>query len=299
MRYAFQLGVSLLEMMLVLTIGITFVTMGIRFYNQFQFQTNEQKIAANVSQLFLALEGFYYANCRQALDINSNPQSSGSLDPAVTDTPSPRSNVILSVTGNLVGTGLFISPSNWQPNNPLLDNKPLPDQGYYVQFNRVLVSGNDPAMSVYACTGSTASPSCDVTSGAILASSNLPSAQSHAVMWVAQVAVKLSPTLTSTQWTQIQNDLSAACVSTAAGGGVAACTPTPAAGGYLVWSRTPSSSFNQNVPSDYWTTIPYVKEFNMQYTNDSMATLNGVQNETQNSTTLKKWYDPLYYLCGG
>jgi len=297
--YFKQQGVTLLETILAITIGVTLMTLGVRFYEQFQFQTNEQKIAANVNQLFLALEGFYYANCRQAKDVNSNAQSPGGLDPGVIDTPAIKDNVFLSVTSDLIGPQ-FISSASWQPNNPLLDNTPTPDQGYYIQFNRVLTSGADPVMNVTACTGSTAPPSCDTTNIATLASTNKPSGQSQAVTWVIQVAVKLADTLTPAQWVQIQNDLSATCVSSPSGSGVAACTTSPGAAGYLVWTRTPSaSSFSQNVPSDYWTATPYVKEFNMQYTNDSMGTLSGVTNETQSSTSLKTWNNALYYLCGG
>ena len=287
-----QQGMSLLELMLVLTIGVAFVLMGIRTYDMFQFQANEQKIAANVNQLFVGLAGFYAANCRQALDVNSNPQSAGALDPNVSNV----NTVVLSVSGDLIGTN-FVSSSSWQPNNPLLDNTPSPDKGYYVQFNRVLISGADPAMSASMCTGNTVSSSCNATNGLVISTSNAPSSQSHAVTWVAQVGVKLATNLTTAQWTQIQNDLSAACISSAAGSGIAQCTPTPAAGGYLVWTRVPSAYFDRYMTSDYWTSMPYVKEFNMQYTNDGMATLSGVTNETTSGA--KTWYNPLYYLCGG
>ncbi len=291
MQFQNQHGITLLEMILVLAIAASLMTLGVRVYNQFQFQANEQKIMGNVNQLFLALEGFYFANCRQALDVNSNPQSPGRLDPAVIDGSGIKENIILDVNTDII-TPQFIPAANWQPNNPLLDNTPS-NQGYNIQFNRVLVNNSDPSMSVYACTGATPPAYCDATNGAVLsATDNPPSAQSHAVTWVVQVAVKLSDNLTSAQWVQIQNDLSATCISSASGSGVAACTTSPSAGGYLVWTRTPSY-FSQHISSDYWTATPYVKEFNMQYTNDGMATLSGVTNETQN------WYNPLNYLCGG
>ncbi len=147
-------------------------------------------------------------------------------------------------------------------------------------------------MSVYACTGTTASPSCDVTSGAALTSGTAPSAQSRVITWVVQVAVKLSPSLTDRQWREMKSDLHADCVSSASGTGVAACSTSPAMNGYLVWTRPPST-YNPNITSDYWPSIPYVKQFNRQYTNDPMATLSGVTNEAQT------WYNPYNYLCGG
>lgn len=286
-----QKGITLLEIMLVLAIAASIMTLGVRVYYQFQFQTNEQKIMSTVNQLFLGLEGFYYANCRRALSANNTPQSPGRLDPAVIDTPTTTGNVILDVNTDLI-TPQFIPAASWQPNNPLLDNT-LSNQGYFIQFNRVLAGNSDPPMSVSACTGSSPPPSCDVTSGAVLSStSSRPSAQSYAVTWVVQVAVKLSDSLTTDQWVQIRNDLSATCISSASGSGVVPCPAATSAEGYLVWTRTPSY-FNQHITSDYWTATPYVKEFNMQYTNDGMATLSGVTNEAQN------WYNPSYYLCGG
>jgi hypothetical protein len=106
------------------------------------------------------------------------------------------------------------------------------------------------------------------------------------------VSVKLAASLTPAQLNQIARDLSADCISTPAGGGIAPCKPVPTASGYLVWTRMPSA-YNSDYTSEYWTSLPYVKQFNMQYTNDGMAALSNVKNETQN------WYNPLYYLCGG
>ncbi len=285
-------GITLLETMLVLAIASTMLVMGIKVYSQFQFQANEQKVLANVSRLLLGLEGFYDANCRQALDSDSTPLSEGQLDPIVTD----ASTVVLDINADLLTPG-FVSSTEWRPNNPLVDNTG-PSKGYYVQYNRVQSGGQDPVMSVYACTGpkdSSGGSACDTTSGTVLATNFQ---QSRVVIWVAQVAVKLSSSLTSAQWTQIKNDLSANCISTLSGESVAACIPTPTANGYLVWTKMPSG-YHPDITSDNWTAMPYVKQFNMQYTNDGMATLSGVKNETQDSTGIKTWYNPLNYLCGG
>jgi len=289
-----QNGVSLLEVMLVLAIAASIILMGMRLIGQFRYQASEQKLAATINQLFQGMNGFYYANCRQVLDQNSVAQSSGNLDPLVADASGFKSIYPLSIS-NLIPR--IASANDWSPYNALVDNT-VGEKGYFMQFNRVIESLNDPVMSVSACTGSDAPPSCNRTDGKVLSSSNVPSSQSHVATWVAQVAVKLSPTLTSTQWTQIKNDLGATCVSNKVGSSIATCDSSPTAAGYLVWTRTPAA-FNPNISSEYWASMPYVTGFNRQYTNDGMANLSGVKNETLNSTTGKSWYNSLNYLCGG
>lgn len=288
-----QYGVTLLETMLALAIAVSLVVFGLRVFDQFSFQAKEQKIAANVNQLFQALKGYYDANCRQSLDTNSTAQSSGRLDPLVSDTPSIPPFLTRSIATDLVTPGFLTS---WQPINALVDNSAT-DNGYFVQYNRVLSGSIDPVMSVYACTGSSNSPSCNAMNGSVLATSmSQPTNQSRVIIWVAQVAVKLSDSLTPAQWIQIKNDLNADCVSTSAS--KADCTTTPSGSGYLIWQRMPSA-YNPNITSDYWTSTPYVKQFNMQYTNDGVAALSGVKDETKDSGTSKTWYNPLNYLCGG
>lgn len=289
-----QKGVTLLETLLVLAIAASLIVFGIRLYNQFKYQVLEQKIAANVNQLFLGLQNYYYANCRVTLDNDSTHLSSGALDPLVSDDPTIPLTISLSVGTDLVTPGFI---TGWYPVNTLVDNSAT-DNGYFTQYNRVLTASQDPVMSVYACTGSTYPPSCDATGGATLQTTSFqPVNQSRVIVWVSQVAVKLSPNLTTAQWTQIKNDLSANCVSSSTK--LTDCTTTPTGTtGYLIWTKHPTA-YNPNTASDYWTIAPYVKQFNMQYTNDGMAALSGVKDETKNPTTSKIWYDPLNYLCGG
>ncbi|HSW70178.1 MAG TPA: type II secretion system protein [Gammaproteobacteria bacterium] len=281
-------GITLLEIMLVLAIAISLFAFSLKVYEQFKFQADEQKILANVNQLFQGLEGMYYASCRRVLDTDSTIQSNGMLDPIVAD--SGGSSKVLSVRKDLITPG-FISSASWQPNNPLLDNTTT-EQGYFIQFNRVQPGGTDPVMSVFTCTGFGSPPMCDTRGEAVLSSSSPPSAQSRVVLWTAQVAVKLNDSLTNTQWTQLKNDMNADCISTLSGDIITPCTSSPSQSGYLVWTRMPSA-YHPNITSDYWTSTPYVKQFNQQYTNDPMATLSGVTDEAGN------WYNPFNYLCGG
>ncbi|HSW93090.1 MAG TPA: type II secretion system protein [Gammaproteobacteria bacterium] len=290
-------GITLLEIMLVLVIAVSLLLLSVRVYKQFQFQANEKKIAASVNQVFQALSSYYFANCRMALDADSNPQSTGKLDPLVRDASGITRTFVLSLETALVTPGFL---RGWQPNNPLVDNTAA-NRGYFIQFNRLLSGATDPVMTVFACTGpssSTSSSACDTVSGAVLQAGEGPTLQSHVVLWTAQVAVKLSTTLTPVQWVQIKNDLNADCISSASGNGVATCASQAGQAGYLVWTRMPSA-YNPTVTSDYWAILPSVKQFNMQYTNDGMAALSGVSNETRDPTTGKDWYNSLNYLCGG
>lgn len=284
-------GVTLLEMMLVLAIAMSMLVLGVKVYDQFQFQANEKKIMANVNQLFQALQGFYYANCRQTLSPTSvpQPQTSGALDPTQTDPLGgpPLAKKVISIQNDLISQGFM--PAGWRPVNVLLGD---PDQTYFVQYNRILPKGADPVMSVFACTGDQAPPSCNKTSGAELSTAELPSQQSRVVIWNLQVAVKLSDNLSKAEQNVIKNDLRADCISTLATDSVTPCAADPTENGYLVWTKSPSA-YNPDTTSVFWLANPYVKQFNRQYTNDPMATLSGVTNEAQT------WYNPFNYLCGG
>lgn len=297
-----QKGVTLLEFMLVMAIMVSIFVLGIRLYSQLAFQQRENQLLASVNQLFKAAQGYYYFNCRQQLDAQSNAQSPGALDPAVIGT---RGTVYLDVDNDLVKPG-FIS-SKWQPNSPLLNpaSSSTPFVSYFVQFNRVQNNNADPTMGVTACSAYGASPNtsnCTETSGLSLDSSQTgspypnpnPSATSSSVTWVVQVGVQLSPSLSTMQKTQIKNDLNAQCFTTKSGNGLTPCptSPSPNPTDYIIWTRHPSYFIN-DITSDYWTSDPYVKQFKMQYTNDGTGALSGV---TKDAPT---WYNANNYLCGG
>ncbi len=266
------------------------MVLGFRLYYQFQVQAKERQIALNVNALFKASSNLYYANCRQTLDQTGVAQSAGLLDPLVS-----RSNTIhLNIKNDLLNTG-YLSP-NWQPISSLVDSTAGLDQGYFVQFSRVLENGADPIMSVTACVSQNG-VTCVDTKGLALDPTQTsspfpnpnPSARGSSVAWVIEVGVKLLST-SPAQWTQMKNDLNAQCVSDKSGGGFKSCIPTPKENGYLVWTRLPDS-FTETT-SELWSSQPYVKEFKMQYTNDGMSALSGVQNSSN-------WYDIKNYLCGG
>lgn len=281
-----QRGITLLEMMLVLAIGSVFFIVSMRLYTQYAQQTNQYKLLANVNQLFQAMEKYYQSNCRQRYDINGTAVSDGKLDPAVTS----ANPVVLSIPTDLVNTGFLTS---WHPNNLLVDNTPT-EQGYYVQFNRMTP---DQTMSVFACTGTGDPPTCttnpQTTALDGTASSTGTPGTSNVVVWRLQVAVKLAEPAFSDAalQTAYQKQMNAVCVSKSSGttGPVTMCEATPTAGGYLVWER--AATFISDTTSNLWISKPITKQFNMQYTNDSMQLLTGSVQTFPNGSSIRS------YLC--
>lgn len=307
-----QSGATLIELILVFAIAASIAIFGINQYLLFRFQLHERQIASNVDQLFQAMAHYYQANCRQHLDAAGNAATGqGTLDPTVSDASGTKMFYPLSISADLFSTGFLVK--SWQPLNLLVDNTATPDQGYFAQYNRTQTGGQDPMMSVYACSGIGNPPSCQVAGSSGVASGGLPldptqtaspnpnpnpALQSKVVVWRLQVAVKLLPTLTTTQWTQIKNDLNALCESSLSGNQVSSCDTSPTAGGYIVFERA-ASFVSPNITSDLWLSGAYSKQFNQQYTNDGMAALSGVPRETTDpSGVTKPWYNTQNYLCG-
>ncbi len=278
-----QIGVTILEVMLVLAIASSFIIITIRMYEQYRLQVSQAQLLGNVDQLFQAMTHYYQANCRRQLDISGNIVSAGALDPLVAGS----GPVVLSINSHLLSTGFL---NSWQPDNVLVDNTPA-EKGYYVQFNQAPTG----TMNVYACTGSGDPPSC--TSNPQTTALNgigTPTPGTSAVtVWRMQVAVKLRD---PTKQTQYMLQMGASCVSTAgsSNGPVTMCENSPGQNGYLVWER--AATFVSGNTSDLWLSEPQVKQFNMQYTNDSMQLLNGSA-QTWTSTTAQN-QNTQNYLCG-
>ncbi|MEO8400599.1 MAG: type II secretion system protein [Gammaproteobacteria bacterium] len=306
-----QNGATLIELILVFAIAASIVVFGINQYLTFRFQLSERQIASNVDQLFQGMAHYYQANCRQHLDAAGNAATGqGALDPTVSDASGTKLIYPLSISADLLAPEFLVK--SWQPLNLLVDNGAT-DQGYFAQFNRTQSGGQDPVMSVFACSGIGNPPSCSTAGSSGVASGGLPldptqtappnpspnpALQTKVVVWRLQVAVKLLPTLTTTQWTQIKNDLNALCESSLSGSEVFSCDSSPSAGGYIVFERA-ASFISPNITSPLWLSGAYTKEFNQQYTNDGMAALSGVPNETKDpSGVANPWYNTQNYLCG-
>ena len=102
-----SVGVTLLEVMLVLVVATSLLILALRTYYLFRFQAQEQQIAYTVDQTFRAMTGFYQANCRQTLDQDATPQSEGALDPLVTDVSGIPEKIVLSLKDTLITPGFI------------------------------------------------------------------------------------------------------------------------------------------------------------------------------------------------
>ena len=105
-------GVTLLEAILVLAVGMSILIFSIRQYNSFRLDTDLQAVQYNVNELFGALYNYYQANC-------SSPPLSGSL----------AGSFAVSVE-SLVNDG-YLAPIK---QNPLVKNN-----NYVVQLNAIQV----------------------------------------------------------------------------------------------------------------------------------------------------------------
>lgn len=300
-------GLTLFEMLLVMAIGTTLLVMGMRMYRQYSTAMQASRLYGNVQQLQATLKNYYQANCRQTLGVSGNALSQGALDPAVIgNAQTLRITINSGVTANtdLFSMG-YLSAATWRPLNPLVLYASSTDDGYYLQFNRIQptvagVSADVPA-SVYACAGSSLGPRvCSVTSASVvpLMQTSGSTLQSRVVFWAAQVGVRLRR---PSQIFDVLGPLGATCATLHSTDTceTAAVTPTGTEPElYAVW-ETPPSLITENSTSSLWLSLPRVKQFNMQYTNDGMATLSGVQYNTATGVGSVTWYNPQNYLCGG
>ncbi len=305
-----QTGLTLVETLLVLVVGAIFFTIGLRIYNQLSTQADALRLRANAQQILTAMKYYYQANCRKPLDASGAAMGLGKLDPSEIGSATTLTLTLGSGTTSS-GTDLIksnmLNSTNWRPINPLVDNTASPDQGYFAQFNRLQTSNADPQMSIYACAGDINSnadakkasftPACtniNASSYKTLSSTNAPSLDSTVIFWIAQVKIKLAD---CNKAAAVFGTTGASCVTANAtdscsNGAIPVSSLTATCSNrYLIFEQ-PAAMITPNTSSPLWISQPLVKQFNMQYTNDGMATYSGVQSSTS-------WYNTQNYLCGG
>lgn len=260
-----QVGMTLLEIMLVLAIGATIIALGLQQYQRYKMDADVERVKANVEMLFQGLANYYKANCR-----NGNLNPTDSSNPLSKD-PYP----IVTSSANLLTTNNFLPAGRWPPIPNGLVDATSGAYGYIAQFSWISTS-RQPSGQIHtdwATTTTTVAMSVNTGEVRVLQ---------------AQVAVKL-PTSLVANANAYRAMLGADCVSSASGTTVTPC-PTGSlstTGSYLVWERMPSMA-SPDTASPYWLTMPRIKEFNSLYTNDEMY---GASNSTFEATN--------YYLCGG
>jgi hypothetical protein len=270
-------GVTLLEIMLVLSIAALLIIMSVNMTKYWLYQNNVQLLKVTVDQLFDAAASYYKANCG-ITNIVVGPASNGPL--VGTSSPYAISPAALVTAGYL--------KSNWnQPVNSLV-NTTDPSGGYLVQYNLVSNSAINASCTAPNCIPSnTTFPSGGASTGTYKAAINN---NMSALVWIIQISVLMANTSTSSM-IRIGNYLGYSCMTAEVG--TTQTTPCPAIGAtpaWLAWMRLPAfASPGSSTP--LYLAMPMVKELNLQYTHDQMYELSA---QTYNGTSSSS----AYYTCG-
>lgn len=262
-----QSGATLLEIMLVLVVGSFILYLSIQQYLTYRRDSDVYQLQANVNTLFQGLTAYYQMNCGGTVDA-TNTQVPGTLNPDYS--PAPGANVPIDINNDLIANNLITSVI---PLNPIVNTAGAgTTNGYVAQFNMT-----QPEPSRLICTAGTNAtgpndPNCTATTtvGSI-------------VIWKAQVAVQLKNAATAKQYLNL---LQGDCLSSLSGNIVTPCDTSGNTGTFVVWERLPSSA-NSKTVSDYWGSLPTVKQFSQMYNTYPVNDLtNGSQTTNQ------------YFLCG-
>lgn len=258
-----QLGVSLLEVMLVLAIGGAILFLSIQQYQSYRRDADMIQVQANVNAIFQAMGAYYRSQCYGTTDPTAtiNPTTFGALNPE--GGVSLSSSFPVNIQTALIDGGYLTSSA--LPLSPLVNASGAGTRGYVAQFNPQTVDRK-------VCQDTACTPANMATVGTI-------------VIWKAQVAVQLQ---NPGEQKQYLNLLAGDCLSSSSGTTVTPCTSGGGSGNFVVWQRLPSAA-NTNVKSDYWVTIPTVNQFKQMYTTIPVTQLidaTGSGSYTQ------------YYLCG-
>ena len=289
-----QSGVTLLEAMLALGIGSIMIILSLRMYEQFQLDASLNRLQYNVDSLFQAMSLYYKANCFATYDSDGNLSTFGTLNPR-NPTPPNLTKPYVVTLADLQGVNTYLR--DWHPDNPLVNPGAGTDQGYFMQFDPIMITAGatDAPTTVNACTDMATTP-CTITATPVnpIAANQqpghyMPPNQVRGLIWKLQVSVLL---LDPTKANTYMNVLGANCNSDVVAGVVEPCEKPPAANnGYLVWERLPSvASPNSATVNGTW--MHNLTQFNLQYTHDQMYEL--IPGSTDQSLNTLR-----YYLCGG
>ena len=241
-----QIGLSLIEVMLVLAVAASMLVFGIRQYQQFKLQQDIRQVQQTIDSLFVALGHYYQAYCGSGL----------SLDPAQTP-----DNPFVILPSDLVAEQFL--PANWNAIKvPFVSS-------YITQLN--LNDAN--VLNVQGCWnfGTYTCGSLDTLP---------PTSTGYVYTWRIQVAIQLT---TGANAQAYKAALGADCLSTLNGDAVTPCSST-STGNFLVWERWPSFA-SQQIVSNLWMSMQQLKQFNIQYTHDQMYELNNGPWETSAGVT--------------
>jgi type II secretory pathway pseudopilin PulG len=264
-----MIGVSLIEVILVLAIASVILVLGLRQYQAFNIDAAAQRIRYNVEEIIHGAAYYYYANCE------NSSGNTATLDPA-----NSPANPYTGVTVNTLVTSGYLA--NLPVGNPLINSSGT-GNGYLLQFNE------STAVRNYCTTDGTT-----VTCSPI----------GYNIIWTIEVSVLLNDTSKAAQYFGMTG---ADCLTTIRGNNeVAPCAfastfatlcqsyrnvppsfPTyassqvladslkcPPSGGtynnYLSWERLPSMASPKGA-SPLWMTNPVVRQFKQMNEEPSLS----------------------------
>jgi type II secretory pathway pseudopilin PulG len=283
------IGMTLLEVMLVLAIGASFLLFAVSQYHQFREQASFIDVKRNVDILFQALGRYYQTNCRSLSD--SEVANAQNVDPTITQgTLAPGGTLNVDYTKSNVTYGIAIRsalrnqylPRNWPTAVPDVDATTTYKvhgsvnsfKGYGTAFIFLLTTKN-----AYACWNFQ-------TGTGVVCSASQPIQDNTVAFWLAQVSVKIANDPTGKKTLALLGPTGANCASSVPDSCDGSTTPH-----YLIWQRLPTKSGSQ-VGSDLWESQTQEVLFNQLYRHDIMYEMALPPGTLSGSSV-----DP-YYLCG-
>jgi type II secretory pathway pseudopilin PulG len=271
--YLAIVGYSLLEIMLVLLVFASITLYGTIAYNSMSKLVAAHSLSSNVDLLLRRLAGYYRANCQTSSFATVSGGTASIVPVSLTD---------------LLDSGYNL------PSNVLVNTT----NSFVAQFNPII--SNTP-ITVNACVIVTPGQKCSAAGGTITTST------AQVLSWIPQVAVNIADSHIATDLLLTGAD----CISSATTvAGVTTVNPCSVictnACTYLVWSRIPAAA-NLGDPSMFSASLPLVKQFNMQYTQDSYYQYNNSNTYSPSSMTNVVYGSnpvggqsaPVYYTCNG
>lgn len=272
-----QVGVTLLEAMLVLAIGSAIVALSISQYLSYRTSVDAMQVQANVNSIFQGMASFYKKNCYGTVTTDADDVS-GVVNPGLLNpnNPSVTSPYHIDINTDLIGGGFLGSTTI--PRNPLVSISGSGWNGYIAQFNQSTLQKELCTVGAGATLGPHSANCSSVVGGNA----------GQAIIWTAQVAVRINATTATKQLTYL-NLLGGDCLSNASGNFVTPCiSGSTGSGNYVVWSRLPFNA-NTGAISNYWLTTPNVAIFTQMYrTYPTLFLTNGSLSAGQEQ----------YYSCG-
>jgi prepilin-type N-terminal cleavage/methylation domain-containing protein len=139
-------GFSIIEMLLVLVIGGSLLTLGFRQYQAYKMDSDLRRVLYNVDQLAQAASFYYFANCGNQSDPGTNTSVPGTLSPW--RNPAPNPNFSINIINDLLNRGYLTRPIMINP----LVNSSAAGGGYSVQLNQSSTPRMVLACSTPGCT---------------------------------------------------------------------------------------------------------------------------------------------------